>query len=217
MKRTSTFFAGLAAVLLLAAGCASTRVVSTWVQSGDQSASMQNVLVVSLMGGRFTGIQQQFETDAVAALQKNGVNAISSIDRFGPAAFENMKQEDMLAKMVSTGSTSILIISLLDREKTLNWVPGTVYYSNRMRFPYTSPWGWQYAWGFDVIYRPGYYTIDTNYILDARLYSLTGDGGMIYSVQTSTINPSSHNRLSRDFSRVIMRDMQTHGLIKSQK
>jgi len=37
---------------------------------------------------------------------------------------------------------------------------------------------------------------------------------MIYSVQTSTFNPSSQQRLANRFSRVIINDMVSRGIVK---
>lgn len=104
---------------MLLGGCATTKVVSSWSAGGDQTQTTKSIFVVSLMGGKYTGIQQMFEDDVVATLQNNGVNATSSIAKYGPAAFNGMKQEDILAKISSTGSTSVPIVSLLDKKKDL--------------------------------------------------------------------------------------------------
>ena len=217
MKKISTYFAGFAAVMLLTVGCASTKVLTSWSLSGDNNQSMKKVLVIGMMGGKFTGAQYQFENDAVAALQESGVAAISSMAQYGPATFNGMTQEDIFKKITSEGVTSVLFISLLDREKQLNWNPGTVWVGGPSRFAYSRSWSWHFAYGSHMIYTPGYYSIDTNYILDARLYSLVDNDKLIYSAQTSTINPSNVSRLSSSFTRSIIRDMQANGLVPRQR
>ncbi|MCD8172155.1 MAG: hypothetical protein LUD76_01635 [Alistipes sp.] len=209
MKRILSLAALLCAGILMLTSCGtSTKVVSSWKSSGASGSTLDKVLVLAMMSDREA--KDYIEQTMVSGLTARGVTAVTGTSEFGPRGFGSMDQDQVNAKLTGEGFTSIMIICLTAKDKDLNYVPGSAYYS-----PYGPVYyGYygRYRYMYDNIYSPGYYTTSTTYVLDADLYSLPDDK-LIYSAQTRSYDPSNSKDLAQSFSAEIINALQSNGLL----
>lgn len=195
--------------------CTTTRITSSWVTNNPPAYMLDKMLVVSVMTDR--EVMDRTEHEMVAQLKEHNVNAVSSLDLFGPKRFKGLTEEQVVEKLQDSGYTAVMLVSLLDKEKETRYVPGTVYY--QPYYPAYYP-GYMHFYNrysaiYGNIYTPGYYTTTTKYILEADIYVLNDDyDALIYSAQTRTDDPSSAQNLARTFSKSIVDELHQKGLVR---
>lgn len=190
---------------LLGFACSTSKITSTWKAENVQPQSFKKVLVLGLINEPDRTIREKMEADIVANLENLGYTAICSCDEFGPKAFENMTEQQALAKLGNSGIDAVLTIVLLDKTKEKFYVPGKTYYS-----PYSVYQG--RFWGYyntmhSRVYEPGYYVTDTKYFWESNLYSITEATQLLYSAQSQSFDPPSTNMLSYEYAKMVTRDM----------
>lgn len=200
----------LAIVLISAASCSSTKVLSSWSLSTPPAGVMDKVLVVGVM----QDMQQKdnIEQAMADALGRAGVNAATATALFGPKGFRGSSEDQITAKLRGSNFTSVMIVSLIDKEKESRYVPGSRYYAPRI-IGY-SRYFRRYLVVYDQMYTPGYYATSTNYVLEADIYTVNDDDQLVYSAQTKSYDPASAGALAGSFSGAIVEELKTKGIIR---
>lgn len=203
-------FVWMVLLLVLAACSSSTKVISSWSIEPSSPETLKKVLVLGVMNNRED--RDQAELAMVRELNKAGVNAVTATSVFGPKQFRGLAEEEITKKLKGSGFTSVMIISLVDKEKERNYVPGQRYYSPRI-YGYSRYYR-RYLYVYDEIYTPGYYTTSTNYILEADIYTVDVDDELIYSAQTRSYDPNSAKSLAESFAKSIVEELKVKRIIK---
>ncbi|SHG58365.1 hypothetical protein [Pedobacter caeni] len=195
--------------ILLTSCSPRTSIVSSWTKPEQPSVQSQKVLVIGLMGSKDRPLQEEVENSMVKALNAHGINAGSAYAEYGPKAFEGLNEKDALKKIQDKGYDGTFTIALLDRRKERRYTPPSIGFAP---YPYYGFWGY-YRHMYGRIYEPGYYTLSTNFILEANFYGLGADQ-LLYSAQTKTSAPDSPQILATEFTNVLIQDMLSKGLLK---
>lgn len=220
IKHISSYICiALAAILFTA--CSNTKMLSSWRTESLPNNTMDKVLIFSLLGIKGNNdVQDDFEDAIVSDLHRNGINAYSAYDIYGSAGLKS-KSKETLAKEIHDGNyTGVMIITLLDKKKETNYVPGSTYNVAVPIMPYG--FGFYhyyncYGYYYDQVTTPGYYTTDTEYILEARIFNTQDAKDAIYIGKTSTMNPSDAESMAKDFSNTITHDLFNQGIIQNKK
>lgn len=198
---------GFLVALFLSSCGTSTHLVNSWVAPETKAQQYKKVLVIGLIGPRDRNLREVIENTMVQSLQAQGINAGSAFAEYGPKAFEDLKEKEALKQIENKGYDGAFTIALVDKRRQRQYNPGYMGMA-----PY--PWGfWGYyrhMWG--GFYQPGYYSVNTNYILEGNFYDLNPDK-LIYSAQTRSFDPSSAENLSGDFTQTVVTDMMNKGLL----
>lgn len=205
---TKTFFY-LFMALLFMTSCQTTKVISSWNLEPIPSGSMKKVLVLGIMPDRED--RDQIEKTMASELRKEGIDANTATSVFGPKGFRGLSEEQITEKLKGSSYTSVMMVSLQDKEKERNYTPGSRYTSPRV-VGYSRYYR-RYLYIYDYIYTPGYYTVSTNYVLEADLYTVNDDDELVYSAQTRSYDPSSAKALAEGFSKAIIAEMKEKGII----
>lgn len=194
-------------VLFIFTSCNTTQVISSWSISNPPSGSMKKVLVVGVMSDRET--KDQIEQAMTGALNKDGVIANSAMGVFGPKSFKDMQESEITNTLKSSDYTSIMLVSLVNKEKQVQYVPGNYY-----AYPYAGyPLYYRRYWYmYDQMYTPGHYVTTTNWVLEADIYTIHGDE-LIYSTQTRSYDPNNARSLANDFAREIVAELKAKRMI----
>lgn len=196
----------ISGILLIA--CNSTRLVSSWKAPDASLQSYHKILVIGLMGAKDRDIRENVENAMVASLRAHGLNAGSGYAEYGPKTFENQDENTALQKISSKGYDGTMTIALLDKSKAKHYNPGMY-----MPEPYYGRfWGYYHSI-YGQLYEPGYYSVTTNYLLEANFYNLSSSK-LIYSAQTKSFDPANAQKLASDFSKTLLNDMIVKGIIK---
>lgn len=201
--KANLFF--IVVVLFLAAGCSSTTLVGSWADPEMKSIEGKSIAIFCLTPR--LDIRDKVETEMSNQFQAKGVNAMRSMDFITPGKMEKEVIEAILKKNNITG---VIIVSLLDKEKETTYVPGsaTVYAPGYYGHPYYGYYGYRYA----AVYDPGYYQTTTSYFIECNAYRLA-DERLVYSAQTKAVDPSSLGKFAYDFSRAIIADLESKGVM----
>lgn len=199
----------LMCVVLLMVSCSTTQVISSWSVDNPDPASLKKVLVLSVMKNReSSGLIEQA---MVGELNKAGIDASAAMDVFGPKGFRGLTEEEVASKLNGSDYTSVMIVSLVDKESEESYTPGTRYATPRI-VGYSRYYR-RYIVVYDQMYTPGYYTSSTNYVLEADIYTVNDDDELLYSTQTRSYDPNSISSLAASFARSIVTELKTKGFI----
>jgi hypothetical protein len=200
-----------AALLLIAAGCTTSIITTSWKAENTAPQSYNKVMVLSLIREADRTIQENMENHFVGDLKELGYNAVSSLKLYGPKAFDKMDEEAAIKELKYSGIDAVITIVLLDKQKERKYVPGNMYYS---------PYGYYYNrfWGYRTalyrrIYEPGYYVTDTKYFWESNLYDLSSQK-LLYSVQTQSFDPANSEALAHEYGKMIVKNMVKNDVLK---
>lgn len=197
-------------VVILAASCSSTELLSSWKSENANLQAYKKVLVVGLTGSKDRSIRDNLESAMVNSLKSSNINAVAASESYGPKAFEKMSDNDVISKVKSDGYDGVIILALLDKEKEKNYTPGRVSYTPY--YTYYSRYWRQWRTMYDRVYEPGYYTNTTNYTLEANLYNVQMDK-LEYSAQTKSFDPANAATLANAVTKTVVADMAKKGVI----
>jgi len=199
-------------LILLLAGCSTSRITSTWKSEDIVSKKYNKIMVLGLIREADRSIQENMENHLAGDLQALGYNAVSSLKEYGPKAFDKIDEDDAVNALKNSGIDAVLTIVLLDKEGKRKYVPGNLYYS---------PYGYYYNrfWGYRValyhrIYETGYYTTDTRYFWESNLYDMATQK-LIYSVQTQSFDPASSESMGHEYGQMIVKDMVKNNILNN--
>jgi hypothetical protein len=191
--------------------CTSSRITSSWKDSNLQSKKYNKILVLGLSGDPDRTIREKMEQHMAGDLKALGYDAVTSIDEYGPKAFEDMKEAEALEELYKKGIEAVVTIVLLAKEKERYYIsPGKHIAGTNTRF-------WEYySTVHDRIYAPGYYTTDTRYFWESNFYDLY-QWKLLYSVQSQSFQPASTNSLAHEYGEMIVKDMVKMNVLQQQK
>ncbi len=210
MKKIKYLLIGLG--LIVASGCSTSRITSAWKSPDALPGSYNKILVLGLIRDADRSIQQNMENHIVGDLRDLGYQAVTSLDEYGPKAFENMDENSAIKNLQKNGFDAVLTIVMLDKTKESRYVAGNIYYS---------PYGYYYNrfWGYRVslynrIYEPGYYVTDTRYFWESNLYDMSNQK-LVYSVQTESFDPSNSESLGHEYGQLIVKNMVSQSVLRN--
>lgn len=199
----------LIVLVISISACTTTKVISSWKADYIPDNVMDKVIVLGIMGNR-EQIDQN-EQAMVQHLKNEGINAATATSVFGPKGFKGLSEDEITEKLRGSEFTSIMMLSLLDKEREKNYFPGSRYTVPRV-VGYSRYYR-RYLVVNDYVYTPGYYTSSTNYILEAEIYSID-DGELVYSAQTRSYDPANIHALAESFAKSIVSELNEKGIIR---
>ncbi|AYD46635.1 MAG TPA: hypothetical protein VFQ86_12655 [Arachidicoccus soli] len=199
----------LPAILLLFAGCSTSKLTTSWVspQATMQGQHFNKVLVLGLLSAKNRAVKVNMENELAKGLNEMGVQTITATDIYGPTAFRGMSERQVMRLLHKDGIDGVVTIALVDKNVSRNYVPG--YWGGPFwgYYSYYSP----YMWGAPY---SGYMSRTTSYSFETNLYNLQRKSKLLYSAQSETVDPSSPTKLAVDFSRTIVKDLKTKNLLR---
>ena len=104
-------------LLLVIAGCNSSRITSSWKAGDAEVRKYDKILVLGLTRESDRSIQENMENHLVGDLKEFGYNAVSSLQEYGPKVFDKMDEEAAIEKLKDSGVDAVITIVLLDKKK----------------------------------------------------------------------------------------------------
>lgn len=197
-------------LFLLLAACSSTNVTNSWKDKNIEQASFRKVMVVAMVPESQRNLRQEMENEMVDDLAKRGYNAVSSYAEYGPKAFANMNEKQVLQQLDRNKIDGVITIGLQNKETSENYVPGSVRYE-----PYAVVYNrfWRtYQTYYNRVYTPGYTQERINYFFETNLYDVN-ENKLLYSAQSQSFDPSSASQIANEVSKAVVKDMQKKGIL----
>jgi hypothetical protein len=210
MKRYLLYLLLAASLPLMFGSCSNTKMISSWKAPEVHKQDLNKMLVLGMMGNKNRELRENLELAVIQELQTNGISATPASNVFGPNGFKGLSEEQVSQKVKKEGFTSVMIVSLIDRERERVYNEGMVY-PQPVFVGYTRYYR-RYMYVYDLVYSPGYYSTATNYVLQGEIYSVEGNQ-LLYSGQTKSYNPNTKAALAKEFSKTIVKDMAEKGLL----
>lgn len=198
----------LVAILFIISGCTSTSLLGSWIDPEVKNIQGKSIAIFCLTPR--LDVRDQVETQMSDLFQAKGVNAMRSMDFITPG---KMEQEVIEMILKQNNITAVILISLLDKEKDTQYVPGSTAYSP---YHYGRPYYGYYGSMYSTVYSPGYYQTTTSYFIECNAYRLS-DGKLAYSAQSKAVDPGSVGQFATEFSKVIVNDLDKRGVIGEQE
>ena len=224
----------LASVILLAACNTTQQVTASWVnKQALESGKRYNKVFIAVLSGNLAA-KTAVEYDLSAACNSRGIPNVKSLDVFPP----NVTGVDtaMLTKKIrEMGCDLLFTVAMVNSKTETHYVPGTTTYVPTAGYAYGTGYAYGYGYGAGAGYAggyygnpygyyyntsvaissPGYYTTDQTYFLEGNLFD-TGNGQLLYSVQSEVYNPGDINAESQTYSNLVMQQMQNDGLLANR-
>ncbi|MCA6079050.1 hypothetical protein [Fulvivirga sedimenti] len=189
-----------------------TKVMGSWTNPETSGNSYSKVMVVGLTSNIVA--RRNVEDQLVAALQKEGINAMASINVFTPNFMQKQpSKEEILNQIRKDGYDGVLTVALLDERTESRYVPGSTMYAPVSRYGYYGSFGGYYSTMYATHYDPGYYTTDKTYVVETNLYDASSET-LVWSAQTETYDPSNPETGARSLSLAIADKMDRDGVLK---
>jgi len=168
----------LAALAALAAGCASTRLTSTWQDPALKDATFHKVLVV--FQNADAGLRRIVEDE----MARDIPDSVPAYKVLGDAELRDVDR--VKARVRELGFDSSVVMRVVGVEHQQTYVPPEVY---TVPAPYRGFWGyWGYGW--TTVYEPGYLRHDRIVRIATNVYSVALDK-LVWASESETFNPAS--------------------------
>lgn len=211
MKNLKWLLLGAFAIL---AGCKSSYVTSSWKAKEIEVKRYNKVLVLGLIKEDDRRLQEKMEEHLAGDLRSLGYNAVTSLQTFGPKAFDNLSEKEALDKLNSSELDAVITIVLLNKQLEQEFIPNNPV-PQRQTFYYRGRFWNYYGAVRNQVFIPGYYVENTKYFWESNLYQLDAQS-LVYSVQTQSFNPNTAESLGHEYGRMIVKDMVNKNVLKNQ-
>ncbi len=201
-----------ALLFMVISGCTTSRITSSWKASDVSPYNYKKVLVLGLIHETDRSMQQNMEDHLVGDLKDLGYEAVTSLQEYGPKAFDNMDEATAIQNLKKNGFDAVFTIVLLDKTKESRYVAGNAYYSPYSIY-YNRFWGYRTTL-YRRIYEPGYYVTDTKYFWESNLYDMSNQK-LVYSVQTESFDPANSESLGHEYGQLIVKNMVKENVLRN--
>jgi len=202
----------LAALFLFVTGCSSSKITTVWKANDISNQTYGKILVLGLIPDKDRRIQENMENHVAGDLIDLGYNAVTSLQVFGPKAFDLMDERSALEKVKNSGINAVITIVMLDKKKERKYIPARANYSSG---GYMNNF-WEYRTGlYNRIIEPGYYITESKYYWESNFYEISPQK-MIYSVQTQSFDPKNSWSMGHEYGHMIINNMVKEQVLKNQ-
>jgi hypothetical protein len=195
----------------------SMRVMATWVNKKDTPTVQpgKHKIFIFVMTQNYEA-QMNLENDLAEAAEAKGIKTVRSIEAFGPILTVDKlpKKEVLIQAIKDVGCDAIFSVAVVDQQSETHYVPAT---SSSAYMPYGG-YGYYYS-GFysysPAFYSPGYYTTDKTYFIESNLYDV-GTEKLLISMQSKVVNPGDIAKASKQYTKLLVTELQNQGFMKNQ-
>lgn len=200
------------ALLLLASlaiSCGTVAKIEKSWRDPDTQVNMEQLNKILVVAHLRNEADRRATEDKMAAYL-NGKGVVSYT--FLTKEVKEEEKEKVRAKLKAEGYDGVVVMRLLDVDKDVQYVPGTIstyptYYRGFYGYYYNS---------FNRFYDPGYYQTTKTYLVEMNIYSLKQDK-LIYSAVTSTANPENVDKLTNAVTKSVYNKIKSEGFITGLK
>ena len=202
-----TLFLAALPTMILMNSCASSNHVRDWTSSEDYDRNFKNVLIMGLVNK--VSLRNDIEYEMVVAAKKVGLNATYSVAMFPPELGKPFDDTERLkVRLQEAGFDGILTVAVIDvtAERYVppenQYVP-LVYYDRFKNYYYRTE---------ALVYKPGYFSLQTNYFLETNLYELKG-GTLVWSGRSFAFDPQDVERAVPSYAKKLFKELLKYEII----
>jgi hypothetical protein len=195
--------------------CASTQLVSSWVDPNYQGGPLKKIII--FVASKDDAQRRIAEDKSVASLPP-GTKGVASYSLYPNQEDLNPNNVDKVkAVLVREGIDGALVTRLVSKDQNNVYVPPQTYIvpgavPPAVGVPYGSFYGY-YGYAYSYAYTaPGYTYQQTTYMIESILYRLP-QGNIIWTATAESVNPDSRQELVNELIRILGGSLKKDGLI----
>ena len=197
--RSPASFALSSLALLLLLGCASTRVVDSWIAPGVTPSSLSFRHVVAIAVVRDEATQNIAEEALAQNVKKTKVTpAYVLVTQSDRSDVERLRAK--LTKAGVDGAVTVRLVDIQDRE---TYIPGATHRVH----------GGYYGYYGAIVQEPGHYRSDTYVKIETSLYDVAA-GKLLWSSISESLNPSNVRGAIKEVVNAARSDLTKRGLLQ---
>jgi len=193
---------------ILMNSCATKDIVRDWNSSEEHKIDFDRIMIMGLVNQ--VSLRNDIENEMVNAAIKNGLNVTNSMGMF-PPQFGGIPLDDteqIKERLQERGYDGILTVALIDIQAERYVGPERTY----VPLIYYNRFGNYYFRTAAVVYRPGYFTLQTRYFLETNLYEVES-GKLIWSGRSYAFDPQDIKSLSPKYAKRLFKELDRTGVI----
>jgi len=205
-KACTIILAALPTIILMNS-CTSTDHVRDWSASDAYKRNFEKVMIMGLVNK--VSLRNDIEYELVDAAHKIGLKATNSMAMFPPELGKPFDDTERIkVRLQEAGFDGILTVALIDytAERYVRpekkYVP-MVYYDQFTNYYYRTE---------VLVYKPGYFSLQTKYFLETNLYEIKG-GKLVWSGRSYIFNPQDVERFVPKYAKKLFKELLTAGVI----
>jgi hypothetical protein len=204
--QSSLLVVGVLFSLMLSCCGSSSRLVEGHVAEDRLDKPITDILILVIIEDQ--EIRKVFEKHFKDWFTVKGVEAISSVDVLPINERTKLDKEAILQVVDKHENDAILITNLVEFGET------EVFSRDRPRFDYNYYGFYNYAWGY--VYWPTVYGEKVQITLETRIYDVKTES-LIWSGESRLKNPKTTGTAIGDVVTMVIRDLDTHGLLPQKE
>ena len=207
------------------------KTTAVWVDREKMPVEpIKSVFIIAFTDNPVTRVL--LEDNLAAAAEKKGLKAYKSLEVIGPVDMKSIApvKDVFIKKLKDLNCEAIFTVALVDHKSETRYVPPTdapgvyspysyspyVQYSGYSGMHPTGPYGGfggYYGFAIGNLSTPGYYSTDSKYFIEAKLFDLNTDE-LLLSIQTKAENPSDIEKSCKKYTESVMKAINDLGLRK---
>ena len=207
------------------------KTTAVWVDREKMPVEpIKSVFIIAFTDNPVT--RSLLEDNLAAAAEKKGLKAYKSLEVIGPVEIKLIApvKDVFVKKLQDLNCETVFTVALVDYKSETRYVPPTDapgVYSPYSYSPYVQHSGYSamntagryggfggyYGFAIGNLSTPGYYSTDSKYFLEAKLFDLKTDE-LLLSIQTKAQNPSNIEKSVQKYTESLMKAINDLGLRK---
>ncbi len=204
-KRNVVFLLLTSAALMLQLGCAgSVSLTSVWTNPEYTGPPAKKILVVGL--AQKLQIRRVFEHQLRFEFASRGVDAEASIDGMPDDA--KLDKQAFAEYFGDRNINAVLVTGLVSADTTKEYTPGASYVAPAVH----TTWYGYYDGVYAVHHEPGYWTQNTQFVLESSLYDVASEK-LVWRGMSKAVNPEDVMEIIEDLSKTLVNRLGQDGLV----
>jgi len=210
MKYFASFLTTIA--ILSLAGCDYTDFEATWKNPKARPLDLRNEHVAAVLLSGNESVRRSFEYNLARQLNHVGVETTPGYELLSETDVTD--KEEILSDLKKTGVDHAVFMRIIDRQKEVNYVPGTAWYPGIYYDPFfwyqgvfVGPYG-SVAW--PPYYDAGYYRVDEIVSVETLIYSVP-ESELVWSGLSKTMNPDEVDGFVKELVKGAVKEMKKTG------
>jgi len=201
---------------LFLAACSSPKESTTgvWVNKDKiQGKSFNKIFIVVMTAD--PEARSTVENDLAAVATSRGHPVVKSIDVI-TTSLKDPKlptKDEVVAKVKETTCDAVFVATLLKKEESVGYTPGTSAYSVA---PYQTYYPGYYSYWYPSVSTPSYYDHEKTYFMQSNLYDVASEE-IMWSVKSKIFSPETLKKFSKQYTSTLVKQLEKEKLVKKQK
>jgi len=193
--------------LVLMTSCSTKDIVRDWSSNKDYDRNFDKVLIMGLINQ--ISLRYDVEYEIVDAAHKFGLRPTSSMALLPPELgkpFDDI--ENVRERLQERGFDAILTVAIIDVTAERYIGPKRKY----VPLVYYNRFGNYYYRTHAVVYKNGYFKLESRYFLETNLYELKA-GTLVWSGRSTLFDPHDVERFVRRYAKKLFKELKKKGVI----